>query len=65
MGEPFVDSQSFYIIKNKFHEVKSELKRQINDDKLFANFIKPILLYSLESNVIRFIVPSTFIKTTI
>ena len=60
-----MSDQSFYIIKNKFHDVKAELKRQINDDRLFADFIKPVLLYSFESNIIRFLVPNKFIKTTI
>ncbi len=60
-----VTNYDFQIIKNNFNKIKEEIKKVINDDKVYNEFIKGILLYALEQNEVVLLVPNKFIKNTI
>ena len=53
------------IIKDNFQNIKANIKKIINDDKIYDDFIKNILFYSVINEKIVLLVPNNFIKSTI
>lgn len=53
------------LIKNKYVDIKNNIKKNINNEKTFNDFINNIILHSLNGNEIIFLVANEFIKTTI
>ena len=53
------------IIKDNFQSIKTKIKKTINDDQIYNDFIKKILFYSVINDKIVLLVPNSFIKSTI
>lgn len=55
----------FLYIKSKISEIKNIIKKQINNEQIYDDFIKPLVLYTLNNNTLYFITTSAFTKQTI
>ena len=53
------------IIKDNFPSIKTNIKKIINDDQIYNDFIKNALFYNVIDGKIILLVPNKFIKSTI
>ena len=53
------------IIKDNFPSIKTNIKKIINDDQIYNDFIKNTLFYNVIDGKIILLVPNKFIKSTI
>lgn len=60
-----VVNHDFYLVKNKFSEIKKELQKEIGNNQIYSDFIKPLLLYDLENDTLTLIAPNEFVKSTV
>ncbi len=60
-----IANHDFYIVKNKFSDIKKELQKIINNQQIYDDFIKPLLLYNLDNSTLILLATNSFVKTTI
>ena len=53
------------IIKNNFANIKNNIKKVINNDQIYNDFIKNVLFYGILDNKIVLLTNNNFLKTTI
>ena len=53
------------IIKDNFQNIKTNIKKVINDDQIYNDFIKNVLFYNVVDGKIILLVPNKFLKSTI
>lgn len=59
------ENLDFLYIKAKITEIKNVIKKEINNEQFYLDFIKPLILYTLNGNTLYFIAPSAFAKQTL